>query len=66
MPFTYISVGTPTAPPVRDGLKLRLARPLRLAPGFSIWLSGSAYQQYILDPQTGIAKNVTDWPVRPW
>ena len=35
-------------------------------PGCTIWLSGSAYQQYILDPETGIAKNVTDWPVRPW
>lgn len=35
-------------------------------PGCTIWLQGSAYQQYILDPETGIAKNVTDWPVRPW
>lgn len=35
-------------------------------PGCRIWLRGSAYQQYILDPDTGIAKNVTKWPVRPW
>jgi hypothetical protein len=38
----------------------------RWVPGCKIWLRGSAYQQYILDPQTGIAKNVTKWPVRPW
>lgn len=31
-----------------------------------IYLTGSAYQNYILDPETGIAKNVTNWPVRPW
>ncbi len=35
-------------------------------PGCRIWLRGSAYQQYTLDPDTGIAKNVTKWPVRPW
>jgi len=28
-------------------------------PGCYIWLEGSAHQQYILDPNTGIAKNVT-------
>jgi len=35
-------------------------------PDCTIWLQGSAYQQYILDPETGIARNITDWPVRPW
>jgi hypothetical protein len=35
-------------------------------PGCTIWLEGSAYQQYILDPETGIAKNVTEGRPRPW
>lgn len=35
-------------------------------PDCKVWLRGSAYQQYILDPETGIAKNVTKWPVRQW
>jgi len=34
--------------------------------GCTIWLEGSAYQQYILDPETGIAKNVTVGRPRPW
>ncbi|WP_137922490.1 hypothetical protein [Hydrogenophaga sp. 2FB] len=43
-------------------------RPLedKWVPGCRIWLRGSAYHQYILDPDTGIAKNVTKLPVRPW
>ena len=35
-------------------------------PGCIIWLRGSAYQQYILNPETGIAKNVTESRPRPW
>ena len=35
-------------------------------PGCIIWLRGSAYQKYILDPETGIAKNVTEGRPRPW
>lgn len=35
-------------------------------PDCTIWLNGSAYQQYILDPETGIAKNVTEGHPRPW
>ncbi|MDR2154139.1 MAG: hypothetical protein LBE78_03810 [Burkholderiaceae bacterium] len=35
-------------------------------PGCTIRLRGSAYQQYILDPETGIAKNVTEGRPRPW
>lgn len=35
-------------------------------PDCTIHLQGSAYQDYILDPETGIARNVTNWPVRPW
>ncbi|QHE85394.1 hypothetical protein [Hydrogenophaga sp. BPS33] len=34
--------------------------------GCTLHLDGSAYQHYILDPDTGIAKNVTKLPVRPW
>ena len=35
-------------------------------PNSKIVLEGSAYQVYELDPDTGIATNVTKWPVRPW
>ena len=35
-------------------------------PGATIWLMGSAYQKYILDPETGIATNVTQGNPRPW
>jgi hypothetical protein len=35
-------------------------------PDCTIWLRGSAYQQYILDPETGVAKNVTEGRPRPW
>lgn len=35
-------------------------------PGCTLHLDGSAYQHYLLDPDTGIATNVTKWPVRPW
>jgi len=35
-------------------------------PDCTIWLTGSAYQEYILDPETGIAKNVTEGRPRPW
>lgn len=35
-------------------------------PDCTIWLQGSAYQQYILDPETGIARNMTEGLVRPW
>lgn len=35
-------------------------------PNSTIVLDGSAYQVYELDPDTGVAKNVTKWPVRPW
>lgn len=35
-------------------------------PDCTIWLQGSAYQQYILDPETGIARNATEGLVRPW
>jgi hypothetical protein len=35
-------------------------------PGCTIWLRGSADQQYTLDPETGIAKNVTVGGQRAW
>lgn len=35
-------------------------------PGCTITLAGSAYQTYVLDPETGIAKNVTEGRPRPW
>jgi hypothetical protein len=36
------------------------------SPNCIIWLRGSAYQQYVLDPETGIARNVTVGRPRPW
>ncbi|MGA8010719.1 MAG: hypothetical protein WCA24_15155 [Thiomonas sp.] len=33
--------------------------------GSTITLSGSAYQVYVLDSDTGVAKNITRLPVRP-
>ena len=65
-PFTYIQIEYP------DGRRLSSDRNgdgtniAVWSPGSTLWLSGSAYQDYILDPETGIAKNVTKWPVRPW
>jgi hypothetical protein len=35
-------------------------------PGSVIWLRGSAYQKYILEPESGIAKNVPEGRPRPW
>jgi hypothetical protein len=35
-------------------------------PGCTILLQGSAYQEYVLDPETGIALNVTEGRPRPW
>lgn len=35
-------------------------------PGDVIWLRGSAYQDYELDPESGIALNVTEGRPRPW
>ncbi|WP_332742327.1 hypothetical protein [Hydrogenophaga sp.] len=35
-------------------------------PGCTLHLDGSAYQHYLLDSDTGIATNVTKWPVRQW
>jgi len=35
-------------------------------PGSKIVLNGSAYQVYELDPDTGVARNITKLPVRPW
>lgn len=66
MPFTYISVEYADGATSWDDTSYDWRDLCDWRPGCTIWLSGSAYQQYILDPETGIAKNVTDWPVRPW
>jgi hypothetical protein len=63
-PFIYIQVEYP------DGKRLTIDQNSNgvetWLPGCVIWLVGSASQEYVLDPNSGIAKNVTDWPVRPW
>lgn len=65
-PFTYIWLKH------QDG-SLNTVANTGSPPEVAIWLedsqillAGSAYQQYILDPETGIAKNVTEGRPRPW
>lgn len=67
-PFMYIQLEYPDGKRVTsdrngDGTSVET-----WSPGCIIWLVGSAYQEYILDPETGIAKNVTPVHVheRPW
>ncbi|MFN4360049.1 MAG: hypothetical protein ACK4F4_04910 [Hylemonella sp.] len=66
-PFMHIDVVTPEGKFAHIDPTTRMNPDVQTwLPGCSIRLSGSAYQNYILDPDTGIAKNITDWPVRPW
>lgn len=67
-PFMYIDLQYPdgrriTSDEYGDGKDVAVWEP-----GCLIWLVGSAYQKYLLDPETGIAKNVTPVHVheRPW
>lgn len=67
-PFMYIQLEKPDGTRITsdrngDGTNIEM-----WSPGSVIWLVGSAYQEYILDPDTGIAKNVTPVPLheRPW
>lgn len=65
-PFMYFSLKYPDG---SDNISIHNGCPpddAEWTPGCTIWLSGSAYQQYILDPDTGIAKNVTEGRPRPW
>ncbi len=65
-PFMYLQVEYVDGTTSWDNENFQWKNPCDWQPGCKIWLAGSAYQQYILDPETGIAKNVTKWPVRPW
>ncbi len=65
-PFTEIRLEYADGSTSWDNQTYQWRNPCEWKPGCKIWLTGSAYQNYILDPETGIAKNVTDWPVRPW
>lgn len=67
-PFMYIQLEKPdgtrtTSDRNGDGTSVEV-----WSPGSVIWLVGSAYQEYILDPETGIARNVTPEHLneRPW
>ena len=65
-PFTYFVIKYPDG---RDNISPDTGSPPDHAvwtPGATIWLMGSAYQKYILDPETGIATNVTQGNPRPW
>ncbi len=67
-PFMYIQLENPDGTRITSDRNGDGANILMWSPGSVIWLVGSAYQEYTLDPDTGIAKNVT--PVhlheRPW
>jgi hypothetical protein len=65
-PFMRIWVQNPDGSYQRDADGQRPPLVQRWTPGCTLHLDGSAYQHYLLDPDTGIAKNVTEWPVRPW
>jgi len=65
-PFTYITLKYPDG---STNISPKTGDPPKEAtwtPDCTILLDGSYYQQYILDPETGIAKNVTEGFVRPW
>lgn len=65
-PFTELRLEYDDGSTSWDRQTYQWRNPCEWKPGCQIWLAGSAYQTYILDPETGIAKNVTKWPVRPW
>ena len=65
-PFTELRLEYDDGSTSWDKQTYQWRNPCEWKPGCQIWLAGSAYQTYILDPETGIAKNVTKWPVRPW
>lgn len=65
-PFTEIRLEYADGSTSWDKQAYQWRNPCDWKPGCKIWAAGSAYQNYVLDPETGIAKNVTDWPVRPW
>ena len=65
-PFTEVHLEYADGSTSFDEQTYKWRNPCEWRLGCKIWLVGSAYQQYVLDPETGIAKNVTDWPVRPW
>lgn len=65
-PFTEIHLEYADGSTSFDHQTYKWRNPCEWQPGCKIWLVGSAYQQYVLDAETGIAKNVTNLPVRPW
>lgn len=65
-PFTYIQVAYADGSTSWDQQANQWLNICEWQPDCTIWLAGSAYQQYILDPETGIAKNVTEGRPRPW
>lgn len=65
-PFVYLTLKYPDG---TDNVNPRNGSPPDEAvwtPGCTIELSGSFYQQYTLDPDTGVALNVTVGRPRPW
>jgi hypothetical protein len=65
-PFTYFMLKYPDG---QTNCTQETGDPPNVAvwtPDCTIILLGSAYQRYILDPDSGIARNVTEWPVRQW
>ena len=65
-PFMYFVLKYPDG---RTNINPQTGSPPDVAewtPDCTIWLLGSAYQKYVLDPETGIALNITEGNPRPW
>lgn len=64
-PFTEFMLEYPDGSNNKNSLEI-LPDTAYWTPSCIIWLRGSAYQKYTLNPETGIAKNVTEGRPRPW
>jgi hypothetical protein len=65
-PFTYFTLEYPDGTNNRADQSGSPPDEAIWTPGCTIWLSGSEYRDYLLDPDTGIAKNMTPGFVREW
>ena len=65
-PFTYMELQYPDGSCNRSPQTGSPPDEAIWTPDCTIALLGSAYQIYILDPETGMAKNVTKGRPRPW
>jgi hypothetical protein len=64
-PFTDIWVESPDGSYQSDANGHTPADVQHWVEGCRLYLSGSALQHYVLDPEAGVARNITERPVRP-